>query len=112
MVELQQLIHQLQLQLPQPLHLLTEGIITSLSDATDGCNLGTPDLKVWFSNTTGSGGGEAPTVGSSVVYTDASGTTTFNGDGNSYKMRVGTGPFIGAAVSISGVVGSPVSLCF
>jgi hypothetical protein len=91
---------------------LTQGIITSLSSPIDGCSLGTPDQIVWFSNTTGSGGGEVPAAGSSVVYTNSSGTTSFNGDGNKYKMRVGTGPFVGADVSIGGVVGSPVSLCF
>jgi len=91
---------------------LSQGIITSLSDPINGCNLGTPDQIVWFSNTTGSFGSEVPTAGSSVVYTNASGTTQFNGDDNYYKMRVGTGPFVGAEVSLSGVVGSPVSLCF
>ena len=91
---------------------LSQGIITSLSDPIDGCNLGTPDQIVWFSNTSGSSGSEVPTAGSSVVYTNASGTTQFNGDDNYYKMRVGTGPFVGAEVSLSGVVGSPVSLCF
>ena len=90
---------------------LSQGIITSLSDPIDGCNLGTPDQIVWFSNTSGSSGSEVPTAGSSVVYTNSSGTTSFNGDGNNYKMRVGTGPFVGATVSISGLVGSPVSLC-
>ena len=90
---------------------LSQGVITSLSDPINGCNLGSPDVIVWFSNTSGSGGGEGPTAGSTVVYTNASGTATFNGDGNHYKMRVGTGPFVGATVSISGLVGSPVSLC-
>lgn len=91
---------------------LTQGIITSLSDPTSGCSLGTPDVIVYFSNTTGSGGGESPTAGSSVVYTNASGTTTFIGDGNNYKMRVGTGPFVGGVVSINGVVGNSLELCF
>jgi len=91
---------------------LSQGLITSSSTPIDGCSLGTPDVIVWFSNTSGGSGGEVPTAGSSVVYTNASGTTTFNGDGNDYKMRVGTGPFVGATVSISGLVGSPVSLCF
>jgi hypothetical protein len=91
---------------------LSQGIITSLSDPIDGCNLGTPDLVVWFSNTTGSGGGEVPSAGSSIVYTSSSGATQFNGDDGYYKMRVGTGPFVGAGVSISGLVLSPVSLCF
>ena len=90
---------------------LAQGVITSLSNPIDGCNLGTPDLIVWFSNTTGSGGSQTVTSNSSVVYTNASGTTKFNGDSNKYKMRVGTGPFVGAGVSINGVVGSPVSLC-
>lgn len=90
---------------------LSQGIITSLSTPIDGCSLGTPDQIVWFSNTSGSFGSEVPTPGSSVVYTNASGTTQFNGDDNYYKMRVGTGPFVGAEVSLSGVVGSPVSLC-
>ena len=90
---------------------LSQGIITSLSNPTDGCNLGTPDQTVWFSNTNGSGNSEVPT-GLSRVYTNSSGNTLFNGDDNYYKMRVGTGPFVGAQVSINGSVSSPISLCF
>ena len=89
---------------------LAQGIITSLSNPINGCNLGTPDQIVWFSNTTGSFGSEVPN-GGSIVYTNASGATRFNGDGNNYKMRVGTGPFVGAEVSINGVVRLPINLC-
>jgi hypothetical protein len=91
--------------------LLARGIITSLSNPMDGCNLGTPDQVVWFSNTTGSFGSEVPTTGGSVVYTNPTGATRFNGDGNNYKMRVEQGPFVGAEVSINGLVESPISFC-
>jgi hypothetical protein len=89
---------------------LNQAIMSFKTHPSDGCGL-TPDTGVYVSNITGTSGNRTVTT-SSVVYTDASGTSPYLGNGAYYKIQiVGSSFSTSQRVYANGTLSSDIAIC-
>lgn len=90
--------------------ILASATISSTSNATNACGEAL-DTACWVSNVGGGPGSEAVSA-SSIIYTDAGGTTLFIGNGEFYHVQIDLSSVsTSCEIDSTGNVISPIALC-